>query len=262
LPEAIGIFRGLGTSQNAELARALDALGIGALMAGRYKEAETTLGEAVRVAIAASGEGHPETAVYQSDLALAYIQDRQYDRAEPLLKRARFVTEAQPYPDQSRLGAIFTELSLAACGQNRFASAEEAAREAIAIFDHSPEANSSAAVLARVNLAVVYLREHRTDEAERILPAAVLRERQMAPNSCLLADGIRELAELRTLQHSWHEAAALYQESIGIYETRLGAGNPTLAPILKAYAEALKHDGTSKAQAKAIAARAKAILRG
>jgi tetratricopeptide (TPR) repeat protein len=262
LLEAVNIFKELGTVQDAELARALDGLGVVSLVAGRYPEAQGYLTEAVARAISALGDAHPESAAYQSDLALAYIQQHQYDRAEPLLRRARFITESRAYHDNSRLATILAELSLVACGQNKLALAEQFARESMNVLESISNPNPAVVVLARVNLAVVYLREHRPDEAERLLPAAVETERRIAPDSCLLADGLRELAELRAMQHSWHVAAELYRESIDIYERRLGPWNPSLTPILKAYVDALRHDGRPKTEVKAAEARVKAMIEG
>lgn len=260
LLSAIGIFYRLAPGQDAENARALDTLGIAEILSGRYAEAESRLTEAIAVSSSASGERSPETVACESDLALAFIQDRKYDRAEPLLKRARFGAESQPKPDDSRLAAVFAEMSIMACGQNKFALAEEYARQSLAALNRSPGRNASLEVQATVNLAVVYLREHRLADAERILPDAVATERRIAPDTCLLADGLRELGELRALQHSWHEASVLFKESIAIYENKLGPDNRSIAPLLSAYAEVLKREGASRAEVRTVQSRAKAIL--
>jgi tetratricopeptide (TPR) repeat protein len=246
LAEAIGIFRGFAPDEDAEEAHTFDALGMIDLVAGRTGDAQASLREAVSLSALASGEDHPETAGYQSDLAFALIQDHQYDRADPLLKRARFVLESRPGPDRSRLGIIFAQLSMVACGRNKFALAESYARQSLALLE--PVAGSKSAVnegaagaLARVSLGAVYLRQHRIAEAERVLPDTVATERRVAPNTCLLADSLRELAELRALQQSWVEAAELYRESLELYRSILGPDHPGLVPVERAYGLALKH---------------------
>jgi hypothetical protein len=45
-----------------------------------------------------------------------------------------------------------------------------------------------------------------------------------------------------------------------LYEDRLGPNHPAIAPVLRAYAGALKRGGGSKAEARSLEARAKAIL--
>jgi len=260
LEEAIPMFRAQGQKQEGELSGALDVLGMIDLVAARYKEAEGLMTEALRLSISIDGENHPETATRESDLALAYIQDRQYDRAEPLLKRALYAIESRFPAQDSQLWMIYSQSSIVACSQNKFSLAEEYATKALSILERQPQADPARVALARVNLAVVYIRSNRPSDADRILPAAVADERRIAAGTALLADGIRELAELRSMQHSWREAQNLYRESLAIYEQRLGPRNPGLVPILKAYAESLKRGGAPKAETKSVETQMKTIL--
>jgi tetratricopeptide (TPR) repeat protein len=245
LNEAIPSFRGLAKPEGSEHARALATLGLLDIVAANYREAESHLSDAIALSSGAAGEDTPETAEYQCNLALAYIQDGQMDRAEPLLNRARFVVETKGSRDDLRLAAVYAEIGLVATNRRKFSIAEDAAKRSIAILERQPVPEPSKVVLARVNLAAVYLRARRLDDAEQILPGLVAEERAMAPRSCLLADGLRELAELRALRHSWREATALYEESLAIYRERLGPDNPGIARLQKTYEEALKHAGKS-----------------
>ncbi len=260
LTEAIAGFRELEPSQGAEEARALDALGGIDLSEGQGKAAESHLNEAIRLSIAAQGTDHPATASYQADLALAYIQNLRYDRAEPLLNRARSVIEPLPVRNGMRLGTIFAGLSAIARANGRTAVAEDYAHRAVEVLETMPGQYPAAALLARVNLSAVWLSQGRAEDAERILPDAVALERRAAADTCLLADGLRTLAALRALQRSWQEARDLYKEAIEIYQTKLGPNNPMIAPVLREYADVLKRSGGSKADAKKAEARAKAIL--
>jgi tetratricopeptide (TPR) repeat protein len=245
LNEALPLFRSLKEPQDAEYAHALSTLGLLDIVAAQYKDAEAHLSEAVSLSSRAAGEDDPETAGYQSDLALAYLQDSQPDRAEPLLNRARYVVETKSGPNDVRLGAIYGEIAILACNRKKFRIAEDAAKRSLAILESQPVPDRTKIALGRVNLATVYLRVHRLDEAEQILPGVVADERSIAPRSCLLADGLRELGDLRALRHSWREATALYEESLDIYRERLGSDNPGIAPLRKAYEDALKRAGKS-----------------
>jgi len=245
LNESLPLFRELAKPQGHEHARALATLGLLDIIAAKYKDAESHLLDAIALSSGADGEDTPETAEYQSNLALAYIQDRQMDRAEPLLNRARFVLETKGSSNDIRLAMVYGEIGLMATNRRKFAIAEDAEKRSIAILERQPVPQPSKVAQARVNLAAVYLQARRLDEAEQILPGLVAEERAMAPRSCLLADGLRELADLRALRHSWREATALYAESIAIYGERLGRDNPGIAPLQKAYEEALKHSGKS-----------------
>ncbi|MDE3195191.1 MAG: tetratricopeptide repeat protein [Acidobacteriota bacterium] len=260
LEEAIAIFRAQSPREDAELSVALDTLGMIDLVAGRHAEAESLIADALRLSIAASGENHPETATRQSDLALAFIQDRQFGRAVPLLNRARFILESRTPPDDARLWTIYSMLSVVDCSRGRFSLAEEHAKQAISILSRVPSPDPARLDLARVNLAVVYLRAKRPREADAILPAAVEDERREVPGTALLADGVRELADLRSLQHRWGEAQGLYREALDIYRRLLGPNSPSLAPILRAYAESLRRGGGSKTEARAAEAQMKTIL--
>src|SRR5262249_32066564 len=77
----------------AELASALGSRGMLDLHEGHYKAGEADLREAVTIAESVSGEQNPETAIYSTDLALALMLQGQFNRAETLLRRARFVIE-------------------------------------------------------------------------------------------------------------------------------------------------------------------------
>jgi len=70
------------------------------------------------------------------------------------------------------------------------------------------------------------------------------------------------LAELRALERRWREAEALYREALSIYE-RHGAANsiPVVAPLLRALADVLKHNGGSNDEVRALETRARDILR-
>jgi len=260
LMESIDAFRRLAPDQKAEEARALDFLGAVDLLEGQNAAGREHFNEAVNLSLEAVGADHPQTASYQADLAMAYVRTGQYDRAEPLLKRARFVIESHPLYDKVRLGTILAELSIVACAHNKPSIAEEYGRRAVEVLDSSPARGRAAGLLAMVRVGSAWVAQHHLEEAERILPEAVLTERGIAPGTCLLADGVRALASLRALQHSWREAGDLYRESLHIYEKRLGPNNALLAPVLKEYAEVLKHSGGSKEEVKKVENQARAIL--
>lgn len=259
LVEALSLFRELEPRQQVEEARALNVLGVIDLLTDRRDDAELRLKQAVALSITASGPDHPTTAGYRSDLALMFLQDRQYDRAEPLLKRALFVMQSSPAPNPLRMAVILAELSVVACSRNHLALAEEYGNQAAAVLEGRPGLNTAAVLLARVTLGNAWLQQHRVEEAERILPQAVAAERTVVPGTLLLADGLRRLATLRVTQRSWEDAGALYREAIGIYESRLGPNNAAMAPLLREYADVLRRASGSGVEVKHLKARAKAI---
>lgn len=242
-----------------DLARSRNALGMQQLRAGDYKSGESNLRAAVSLASASLGESHPDTAFYESNLAIALSIEGQYGRAEVLLNRARFIVENTAPLDNSRLGAILAELATAETAQRQFGRAEADAEQSLAILSRGREPSGQEIAVEKVLLGTIYLSERKIAEAGSILPDAVTLERRVAGDPRILADGIRRLGELRALQQNWQEAQTLYSEAIALYESTFGPSHPGIARMLLEYANVLKHTGAPRAEVKNIEARAKAI---
>jgi tetratricopeptide (TPR) repeat protein len=264
LNQAIPMLRTPALSNPAELAYACNLLGMLDLRGGGYRAGESSLREAVSTATESLGESHPDTAIYEANLALALYLEGQYGAAEVLLNRARYIVEAKLPSGSFELGTILASLTAVETALGRFARAEADGEQSLAILSRRREPESPEAAAASVLLAALYLRERKIAEAAKILPDAVALERQLAgdarlPDQRFLAEGIRRLGELRALQHNWHEAQTLYSEAIAIYESTLGYSHPGIAPILIEYADVLKHSGAPRAEVKNIEARATAM---
>jgi tetratricopeptide (TPR) repeat protein len=263
LEGAIGTLRNVPAS-GAELAYAWSSLGMLELRVGRYKAGESDLRQAVGLASNVHGEENPETASYQTNLALALMVQGQYNRAETLLRRSLFVIESRLGADSPQLVNTLAELTSVERELGRFGTAEDYGEKALLILhSHMPrgqdESTSLEMVLLKANLGNLYVREHKLAMAESVLPAAVEAERRLFTNDRALADGLRNLASLRHQQRAWTEAESLYREAIAVYERKLGADHPDLAPVLREYAAVLKHQGKPRAQVKNIEARARSI---
>jgi len=258
LEEAIAELRAPTPLNAPELALAYSSLGMLEIGSGHYKSAESDLREALALAGGSLGEASPETAAYATNLAVALMAQGQYSRAATLLRRARFVIESRLGPDSVQVVNVLVELTSAETGLGRFRIAEGCGNKALSILNRVPGGSPEIA-LTQATLGTLYLREGKTAEAERILPAAVEEERRFLRDGRTLAAGIRGLAALRVQQHAWSDAESLYREAIGYYERRMGAEHPDLAPVLREYAAVLKHRGASRAEIRNIEARARAI---
>jgi tetratricopeptide (TPR) repeat protein len=264
LNQAIPMLRTPALSNPVELAYACNLLGMLDLRAGDYKAGEASLREAVSVATDALGDSHPDTAIYEANLALALYNEGHYDRAEILLNRARHIVETRLPADNFRLGRILADLTNVETALGQFARAETDGEQSLAILSRWREPASAEIAIENVTLATVYLRERKIAEAEKILPGAVALERRLSddphmPDRRILADGIQKLGELRALEHNWHDAQKLFSEAIAIYASTLGPSHPLMAPVLLEYAAVLKHCGAPKAEVKDIEARARSI---
>ena len=258
--DSLSAFGSLSVPRPAEAAYAHNTLGVISLSMGKPAEAEVNLRRAVQLGMEALGEEHLDTVGYQTNLALALLAGGNADEAETLLRRARFVVERQPGASGNQLGMISAELSAVAIVHNKLAIAGEEARKALAILNRQQWPDRRATALAQVNLADVHMRANRLAEAESLLNEAIPSERKLAPNSRLLGDGIRRMAQLRVRQERWREASDLYREAIDLYDRVVGADNPAVAPLLREYADTLKHDGRPKAEIRGVEMRAKALL--
>ncbi len=263
LTQAIGIFRGLAPGSPAELAFAYSSLGMLDVRVGNYKAAESSLREAVTLAENNLGEDHPDTAVYESDLGLALYLEGAYDPAEVILRRARYVTEAR-LPGSVENGAVLATLAAVETSVGKLAEAEVDSERALGIMSLKRDPESLEVAFAKVALGTVWVRERKFAEASRILSEAIAVERRSADDPrmrdrSVLAYAICMLAEVRAAQRNWSEAQALYTEAIAIYEAKLGAGHPAIAPVLRQYADVLKRSGAPKQEVKRVEARANAI---
>jgi tetratricopeptide (TPR) repeat protein len=244
-----------------EIAYAHSGLGMIDLAAGREREAEAQLRQAEALATNALGEDSPLVAGYQTNLALALLTVRQFDRAGMLLRRAEFVVQSHQGAAAPELAPIYAELSAVANAGGQVSEAQEYARGAIAILSQQDRPNRRALFASQVTLAAICLRAHNTVEAEKILPASVEMQRRTAANPLTLAASLQLLGELRSQQRDWHTAEALFREAIGIYESSLPPDpDPAIATLLRGLAEAIKHQGGSKKEVRELEARARDIL--
>ncbi len=258
--EAVAAFEALPVARSVEAAYAHNNLGVISLSLGRQEEAETHLRKALEGAVAALGESHSDTTGYQTNLALALLSRGDASGAEVLLRRARYSLERQPGASENQLAMVCAELSAVAVMHNKLATASAESKKALEILRRQQYADPRAIALAQVNLADVELHANRLREAESLLNTAVESERRVAPDSRLLADGVRRMAQLRAKQQRWHEATELYREAIGIYDRVVGAENPAVVPLLREYADTLKREGGQKAEIRNTEVRTKAIL--
>jgi tetratricopeptide (TPR) repeat protein len=262
LAEALAFSREhSGGLSGAELAHALSELGVIDMAAGRGAEAESDLRQAIALATAELGEAHPVTAAYQANLAFTLLAARQFAGAGILLRRAQAVVEARPSASGRELGMIYTGLSAVASAEGKLAIAEDYGKKAIGVLTRDEKPDTMAIAMAKVALAGVCLRIHDLAEADRILPEAVEAQRSLAaPNT--LAASLQLLGQLREQQHNWQAAESLYREAIGIYERQTTRpASPLAAQLMLALADLLKKNGGSKAEVRALEARAHDMAR-
>lgn len=239
LHEAITRLRALSSPDLPELAWAYNSLGMAELRSGSHASAETDLRQAVSIATESPGEGDRQTAIYETNLGLALYFNGKYDRALPVLRRARFLLQFQA---DEKFGTALAELSAVEAALGKFALAEDDGVRALTIFEKQFPPGSGEIASAQVNLAAIYLLEHKTAAAAAILPEAVAAERRCLAGDRALADGIRWLAQLRVQQRDWDQAESLYREAIRLYDTQSGASDQVAGMLRREFVEVLKHE--------------------
>lgn len=242
LSEGIARLRSLQKPDLPELAYAWNALGMVELRSGHWASGESNLRQAVAVATECLGGNDHQTAIYEMNLGLALYLEGQFSRALPLLRRAEFLLESGQSDDNAQLGSALVELSAVETAQGKLALAEDDAARALSVLRRHFPLDSGEVVQAQVNLAAIYLVEHKTTKAAEILPETIAAERRMLTGGRALAGGIRWLAQLRAQQGRWPEAGSLYREALEMYEAEPGPAPSEIGAVRREYAKVVKQE--------------------
>ncbi len=264
LHEAIAMLRTPALSKPAELAYACNSLGMLDLRAGSYKVSEASLREAVSVAEGSLGESHPDTALYEANLALALNLEGQYDRAEVLLNRARHIAETKLPAGDLRLGTILADLTTVETALGQFARAEADGKQSLAILLHGRGPRSPEVAVQRVtSLRFIFV------EKNSAKPPPSCRKRLRLNVNWNGMPASPTAAFLRTESASSVNCGLC--NTTGMRRNRciskpLQLMNRRSAPAIRGlrrycleYADVLKHCGASGSDVKDVEARARAI---
>jgi tetratricopeptide (TPR) repeat protein len=263
LNTAISILEGVTPAPPpVELAYAYGSLGMLDLRTGDMTAAESSLRKALSLATPALGEDHPETAVYLSNLGVTLYLEGHPDRAVVILHRARYVAEKR-LPNSFELGTILASLAVVETAVGQYPEAEADGEQSLAILSKG-NAGSLEIAFAKVGVASACVHEGKIARASNLLGEAIGVERQSARDPRMrdprvLASSLHLLGEVRTAQHNWPDAKALYSEAIAIYESSPQGRSSELAMVLREYAGVLKHSGASRADVKDVEAKVKAL---
>src|SRR5260370_14244028 len=184
-------------------------------------------------------------------LGTAYRADRNYEQAEPVLKRALQLYESLSQTQSVELGRVELNLEKIYRDKNRLPEAEQHFSRAVAIFDKDPGATGYDRGGALLNLGFVCVEQGRYTEAEPLLVRAVAAyesypQASMHPD---LASAFYQLAELYRLEGRFAEAEAQYLKGLEIQEKVLGPQDQSVMDSLEGLAMAYQGQGkTSEAK--------------
>lgn len=153
------------------------------------------------------------------------LNDGQFEVAVPLCHRV--VKELQSSKDDHRheIAIMLEILSKAHCDDQQFAVAANMLKQALAIYDETLEADNPLIVTTLNNLAQLYSKCDRYDEAEKLCQRALELIKSKSVDSSrsevgksVLAQQLNNMAVVYQNQRSYDTAAKHYREALDIYE--------------------------------------------
>lgn len=193
---------------------------------GALSAAADSRRRALRIALRAYGGGSLGAASAMIALADIQVLRRRYAEAEPLLSTALNVLAAKRGADNPALTEPLAALARVALARGDQPAAEGWADRAAAIARRVPRASNEP---LRV-LGAVYAAENRFGDGEKVLRAAIARDRAAhGAASPELARSLAQLANLELRAQHFDAALPLIEEAIAIDQERLGPAHPLIA---------------------------------
>jgi tetratricopeptide (TPR) repeat protein len=175
----------------------------------------------------------PEIASSLGRLGRLYLDQGRYPAAEPLLKKALSIREAQLGADHLSTATSLNNLAGLYKSQGRYAEAEPLYARSLSIHEAQLGADHPSTALSLNNLAELYRSQGRYAEAEPLYARSLsIHEAQLGAEHPDTATSLNNLAELYRSQGRYAEAEPLYARSLSIREAQLGAEHPDTATSL------------------------------
>jgi tetratricopeptide (TPR) repeat protein len=228
LSRSLAIEESRSGASSPHLLPLLDRLAGAQFDDGALGEAAASRRRALKIALRTYGSDSTNAANAMVTLADVEILRHHYVAAESLLVTALPVLEARLGADNPALSAPLSALARVAVARGDLAAAEAWAGRANVIALRHPTAASSEPLRT---LGAVYGEEERFDEGERVLRAALARDRQArgGANSLDSARSLAQLANLLLRAKRFNEALPLIEQAIAIDQERLGPTHPLIA---------------------------------
>ncbi|WP_298243093.1 CHAT domain-containing tetratricopeptide repeat protein [uncultured Bradyrhizobium sp.] len=245
LPLAQAMVAGLEkTSNNRDLAAALNNLAQIHADQGRDDQAEPLYKRAVALMEKGTGQGSVEIAPLLNNLAALYQRQSRFTEAESLFKRALAVREQALSREHPDVGQSLNNLATYYVKQQRQAEAEPLFQRALAIYQKvgGPEHPAVATVLN--NIGQVDRDLNRDAEAEApIKRSLAIREKVLGADHPDVARSLNNLAGLYEHEQRYADAEPLYRRALAIRERALGPDHPDVATSTSNLAHFLQVSG-------------------
>jgi tetratricopeptide (TPR) repeat protein len=257
LTEAVEMLRGEAPALRI-LASCLRVLAEVRLLQGRTGSARELFVEA-EVLTSTLGEKSIYHAVSLSTLGNFYLLDGDAARAQPLLKKALRIYEAEVGPAHPDLVSVWGGLAEIALRDRKFLLAMQyldRSRE-LTRKTYGPESPQLAVVEELMGRTLIY--QGRLAQAQTLIEHSNgLLRRSYGKTHYRVANSYFLLGRVYAGQNRRDDAEHAYRRAIELFEQTLGEGHPKVAEALQHYASLLKK--TDKKQARMVEQRSKAIL--
>ena len=211
-----------------DLPSALNARGMRCKDLARYDEAHALYERALAILEQSPTGRAGDIATLYHNLGGVEHARRDFVAAEPLARRG--LALRRDLGDDDAIAADSVALAAILDGQRKFDEAEALYREALVIFERSPDRNAGEIAVALNNLGAQYLARGRMSEALTLLSRSQrLKRTYLGTDHPDVAVTLNNLAEARRRAGEFVAAKSLYREAIEIFETSLGAAHPKTA---------------------------------
>jgi tetratricopeptide (TPR) repeat protein len=241
---------------NADVAVALNNLGVALRLDSRPAEADPVFRQALSIAEECFDQRLLATVL--GGLGATLVDLGELDRAEPVLKRSLAMFEKACGPDSVEAAEAGNNLAMLYRRDGHLALAQEQMERSLPLLEQRLGGGHPEFAKALNGMFVILVEENQWDRAEPYLRRALQIGEQVFPGSIQMAEFRENLALLAAHRGEFQAAASLLGEAITAKEQLLGAKDPQLAESFDTYSGYLKKIN-QKGEAKRAEARAREI---
>ncbi|MDZ7993145.1 MAG: tetratricopeptide repeat protein [Nostoc sp. EfeVER01] len=231
-----------------DIANCYDNLGIIYRYLGKYSEAELYFNQGLELSERLSIDGiFPKTQIDKikaqiyNDLALLYLDKKQYKEAEDLIKKCLELTKQLYGENHIYTATNNNNLASLYHDQGRYTEAENLYQKALKVRKKMLGEDHPDVAITYSNLASLYHDQGKYTEAENLHTKALkIREPRLRQDHPDIAKSYNGLAEVYRKQRRYTDAKREYEKALTICKQQLGVDHPTTTQFQKNYNDFLK----------------------
>lgn len=188
-----------------------------------------------------SAASQSDMARTKSEIAVAMLDQKDVDGAEPLLSEAKQVLDAAPESEKSGLSQVLYGLSKIAVQRGDYNQAISYLQEAISRKGNSKDED---ALQYKQDLAVIYSAQGNLKKSESLLNEVLKEaEQKFGSNSPQVANTYKNLATIYFQQNKFGKAETLFKKSLDLKIRCFGDGTESAAEVMAALAMLYTREG-------------------